>query len=92
MDQLKARGKAIFDKEGAQEDLKRTTGELLRLCKPSNWNVHLDGNATVQNELNYGLMVLSMQQHTTDDVNKLSIMKFYQLKAWIEIKNKPNGR
>ena len=92
MAQLAARGKALIDKVAAQEDLRRTTSEIVRICKPKNWNVHIDGNATVQNELDYGLMVLSMQQHTTKDVNKLTIMQFYHLQAWIQIKNKPNGR
>lgn len=92
LDQLKARAKSLIDKEGSKAELQKATGELLRHCKPSNWNVHIDGNATVQNELDYGLMILSMEQHTSKDIRKLSIMEFYQLKAWIELKNKPNGR
>ena len=90
--QLKARGKAILNRKAAKKDLKNATSELLRLSKASSWNVHKEGNALVQNELNYGLMVLSMEQHTTKDINKLSIMQFYQLKAFITLKNKPNGR
>jgi hypothetical protein len=90
--QLKARGKAIINPEAAKEDLKNATIELLRLSKSSSWNVHKEGNALVQNELNYGLMVLSMEKHTTKDIHKLSVMQFYQLKAFITLKNKANAR
>lgn len=92
MGQIKARANTILNKETAKEELKQATGELLRICKPSNWNVHINGNATVQSELDYGLMVLSMEQYTSKDVKKLTIMEFYQLKEWIKLKNKPNGR
>jgi len=89
---MSARAKSLINKESAKVGLDKATAEILRLCKPNNWNVHIEGNATVQNELDYGLMVLSMQEHTKKDLKQLTIMEFYQLKKWIDIKNKPNAR
>jgi len=88
---LEARSLALIDKEKAKEVVKESTLELLRISRPSYWNVYVSNNAIVENENAQGLMLLSMEEHTNKNVRDLSIMNFYHLKNWIKVKNKKNG-
>lgn len=63
---------------------------MLRLSAPRIWNVYLPGNAELEMESGFELFMLSVSEHTTQDLDKITVFRFYSLLEYIKGKNK-NG-
>jgi hypothetical protein len=64
--------------------------EMLRLSKPSVWNVYIQGNAELQFENGFETFMFLVAEHTKEDLEKMSVYRFYCLLEHIKSKNK-NG-
>ncbi|MHC4648808.1 MAG: hypothetical protein ACYTBJ_25405, partial [Planctomycetota bacterium] len=65
------------------------TNELLRLIKPTFWNLNREGNADVSIEVGFEEFMISVAEHTNEDLNTITTFKFYTLLK--HINKKQNG-
>jgi hypothetical protein len=65
-------------------------GEMLRLSKPSIWNVYMDGNAEIKNDVGFETFLFTVSEQTKEDLDKITVYKFYSLLEYI--KSKKDGR
>jgi hypothetical protein len=79
INKLKARISWILDDEGAKEQEQVATNELLRLIKPTFWNLNREGNADVDIEVGFEQFMMSVAEHTKEDLNTITTFKFYTL-------------
>ena len=84
---LEARAKAILG-EDATESLKETSNNLLDLTAPNNWNIHIEGNAAIQMDSDFEMLMISVGSQTNEDLERISIKKFYYLLNFLKEKNK----
>jgi hypothetical protein len=64
---------------------------MLRLSKPRIWNVFIPGNAELENETEFEAWMLQVAEHTTEDLDKITVFRFYCLLDYIKDKNSSNG-
>mgnify|MGYP003146463224 FL=1 len=79
INKLKARVNWILEDEGAKELEEVATKELLRLIHPTFWNLNREGNADVNIEVNFEEFMISVAEHTKEDLNTITTFKFYTL-------------
>lgn len=91
MEQLKARAERLIGIEGSTNRVLSATQELLNLTKPKPWNTNVINNAEVEIEREYQRTLLVLEQHTTQDLDRISIHKFYSLIAFVKEKTKKDG-
>jgi len=65
--------------------------EMLRLSAPSLWNVYEKNNAELEMETGFELFMFSVSEHTKEDLDKITVFRFYSLLEYIKEKNKGNG-
>jgi len=70
---------------------KEHEAEMLRLSKPRVWNMYIENNAELEEDINFEEFVFSVSEHTSEDVNKMTVFRFYSLLDHIKKKNKDNG-
>lgn len=85
--QLKARLNKILG-EDSQEQKHKAEKEMLRLSKPSLWNVHIPGNAELEMETGFEDFMFTVAEHTKEDLDKITVFRFYSLLDYIKSKNK----
>ena len=61
---------------------------MLRLSKPSLWNVHMQGNAELEMETGFEDFMFLVAEHTNEDLDKITVFRFYSLLDYIKNKNK----
>lgn len=64
---------------------------MLRLSKPSLWNVHMPNNAELEFENGFESFMFLVAEHTNEDLDKITVYRFYILYNYIKDKEKPNG-
>jgi len=64
---------------------------MLRLSKPSVWNVYMNGNAELEHEVGFEYLMFSVAEHTNEDLDNITVFRFYALLDHIKNKNKANG-
>lgn len=66
---------------------------MLRLSKPSVWNIYMEGNAELEHEVGFELMLLSVAEAAgiTEDLGEWTMFRFYNLRLYLMEKNKGNG-
>ena len=79
INKLKARVNWILEDEDAKEQEEVATKELLRLIHPTFWNLNREGNADVNIEVNFEEFMISVAEHTKEDLNTITTFKFYTL-------------
>lgn len=88
--------KALLDSEFFGGDIgtikEDTEAELLRLTKPKIWNVNITGNEELVMETGFDKFVFLVQEHTTVNIDEISLFRFYSLLDYIKEKTAPNGR
>jgi hypothetical protein len=62
---------------------------MLRLSKPKVWNVYITGNAELEYEVGFEGFLFEVAEHTKEDLDKITVFKFYSLLD--HIKNKGNN-
>lgn len=80
----------IIEEDQAQEKNQVATNELLRLINPNYWNLNIEQNAEKDIELGFEEFMLSVKEHTTEDLDTITTFRFYSLLDYI--KKKQNGR
>jgi hypothetical protein len=86
--QLNARLDKILKIKDASDRVLEATNELLRLSTPDNWNAHIKGNAEVRTEREAERLILSVGEHTKEDLDKCTVFRFYSIIDFIKEKHK----
>ena len=85
---MKAKLSWILDEEDNEKKEEDATNELLKLINPSFWNLNREGNADVDMEVGFEEFMMSVGEHTKEDLNAITTFKFYTLLKHINKKNK----
>ena len=64
---------------------------MLRLSKPNLWNVFMKNNAELEFENGFESFMFYVAEWTKEDLNIITLYRFYGLLDYIKEKNKPNG-
>jgi len=80
----------IIEGDKALDKNQIATNELLRLINPNYWNLNIDKNAEKDIELGFEEFMLTVKEHTTEDLDNITTFRFYSLLDYI--KKKQNGR
>ncbi len=84
---LHARLNRILGEENTEE-IETHENEMLRLTIPSLWNVHIKGNAELKMEMGFEEFMFLVAEHTTEDLDKITVLRFYSLLDYIKGKEK----
>lgn len=87
---LKSQLSVILEEEEAEQDNKQATDQLLRLINPTYWNLNIDNSAEKEIELGFEEFMLSVREHTTEDLENITTFRFYSLLDYIK-KKQNNG-
>jgi len=60
--------------------------EMRRLTKPKLWNVYLPDNAELEMEVGFEAFMFSVAEHTKEDLDKITVFRFYSLLDYIKNK------
>jgi hypothetical protein len=71
----------------SKEAIKESENEMLRLSKPNLWNVFIDGNAELEMETGFEQFLFEVAEHTKEDLDKITVFRFYSLLDYIKNKN-----
>lgn len=85
-----ARGKSIFDRilgNADEADTLEAENEMMRLSIPQNWNVFIKGNAELKMSNGFEEFMFLVSEHTKEDLDKISLLRFYSLLDYIKSKN-----
>ena len=63
---------------------------MLRLSKPNLWNVYMNGNAELEHEVGFEAFMFVVGEHTKENVNTMTVFRFYSLLDYIKSKTE-NG-
>lgn len=74
----------IIGRENAEEKAEKALHELFKLTKPSYWNAFIKGNADVETEKQFEYLILSVENFTTTDLDKVTMLKFYHIMGFIK--------
>jgi hypothetical protein len=80
----------ILGIEESKANQKKAEKEMLRLSKPNVWNVHINGNAELEHEVGFEAFMFVVSEHTKEDVNNMTVFRFYSLLDYIKSKTQ-NG-
>jgi len=84
----KASFEAILKKVGAKEKVEKTGLVLLKQNLPNSWNAYIEGNLELKIEKDFELFLFAIAEHTKENVEELSVYRFYHLIDYIKAKNK----
>jgi hypothetical protein len=84
----------ILGIEESNTNQKKAEKEMLRLSKPNVWNVHMKdqngSNAELEHEVGFEAFMFVVSEHTKEDVNNMTVFRFYSLLDYIKSKTQ-NG-
>lgn len=72
-----------------EEEKQDAENDMLQLSKPSIWNVYLPNNAELEMETGFEDFMFLIAEHTNEDLDKITVFRFYSLLNYIKGKNKP---
>ena len=81
----------ILEEDDHVEKEKRATEELLKLITPSFWDMNQKDNAEQEIEVGFEEFMLSVAEHTKENLETITTFKFYTLLEFIKNKNNNNG-
>ena len=84
--ELEAGYSALLEEEGAQERYTTAKHEKLKLNAPHVWNVYIDGNMERQMEVGFEEFLLNVAEHTSEDLNTITVFRFYTLLNYLKNK------
>lgn len=80
---------------GESEDTKNSIDKhernLLSMEKPNSWNINKKGNLEIEMETEFEKFMYAISEHTTEDISKITVFRFYALTDYIKEKNSKNG-
>ena len=59
--------------------------------KPNIWNIYIPGNMEVEMETEFEKFMLAVSEHTNENIDNISVFRFYSLLSYIKEKNKKNS-
>lgn len=65
---------------------------MLLMDTPGNWNVNVKGNLEVEMEIEFEKMMFTVSEHTTEDINEITVFRFYSLIGFIKEKAQNNKK
>lgn len=77
-----------------EEAIGRHEKNMLLMDVPNNWNINVSGNMEVEMEVEFEKFLMSVAEHTTEDMDSITVFKFYSLIQYIKeknVKDKKNG-
>lgn len=74
----------------SEQELFEAEKEILLQNRPRSWNVYVKGNMEIEMEVEFEKFLLSVSEHTNENVETLSVFKFNVLVDYLKEKNK-NG-
>lgn len=86
----KADLESIFFGKDTSTQKEEAEAEILRLSQPKLWNVYMKGNEEQAMENGFEQFMFLVGEHTKEDLNNISVFRFYSLLEYI--KSKENGR
>tara|TARA_Y100000310_G_scaffold331124_1_gene404143 strand:+ start:327 stop:623 length:297 start_codon:yes stop_codon:yes gene_type:complete len=89
--QLMARLDKVIGFNVDVEEIEKQEREMLRLSKPNLWNVHLPHNMELEMETQFEQWLFEIQEHTKEDLDKITVFRFYSLLDYIKNKNNSDG-
>jgi hypothetical protein len=69
------------------DNIQESEKEMLRLSKPNLWNVFIAGNAELEMETGFEQFLFEVAEHTKEDLDKITVFRFYSLLDYIKNKN-----
>lgn len=77
--------KIINDIENAE--IEETEKRMLMMDLPKIWNINHRGNMEVEMETEFAKFMLSVSEHTNENMNEITVFRFYALLGYIKEKN-----
>lgn len=75
-----------------EEQRKKSEAEMRRLSRPQSWNIYTPNNALLGMEKGIEEFMFLVAEHTREDLDKITVFRFYSLLDYIKNKNKDGGR
>lgn len=64
---------------------------MLQLKKPNIWNTNVEGNMEVQTEVEFEKFLVSLSEHTSENLEEITIFRFYSLIDYLKEKHSRDG-
>lgn len=80
----------LEDNEENRLELHEAEKEILLLNPPRSWNVYVAGNMEIEMEVEFEKFLISVSEHTNENIETISVFKFNVLVDYLKEKNK-NG-
>lgn len=65
---------------------------MLELRKPNVWNTNVEGNMEVETEVEFEKFLVSLSEHTNENLEEITVFRFYSLIDLLKEKYSKNGR
>ena len=89
---MKAEVDLIIDEDEAyKEEIFQAEKGMLELKKPNVWNTNIAGNMEVETEVEFEKFLVSLSEYTNENLEEITVFRFYALIDLLKEKNKNNG-
>lgn len=61
--------------------------KMLLMDLPKKWNINQQGNMEIEMETEFEKFLLAISEHTNEDINNITVFRFYALIGFIKEKN-----
>lgn len=68
------------------EAINRHEKNMLSIDSPNIWNINIKGNMEIEMEVEFEKFLLSVSEHTKEDLNKITVFKFYAIIEFVKEK------
>ncbi len=79
---------SITEELGAKDREEKSEKEILKLLNPNAWNVYIKNNIEIDIDKKYEELLLTVSNHTNEDLAKISTFRFYVVINRIKEQNK----
>lgn len=89
---MKAEVDLIIDEDEAyKEEIFQAEKGMLEMRKPNVWNTNIVGNMEVETEVEFEKFLVSLSEYTNENLEEITVFRFYALIDLLKEKNKDNG-
>ena len=88
---IKLELRQILYKEDNSKAIDRHEKNILKMDLPNIWNIYQRGNKEVEMETEFEKFMLAVSEHTNENIDNISVFRFYSLLSYIKSKNKANN-
>ena len=87
---IKLELRQILYKEDNSKAIDRHEKNILKMDLPNIWNIYQRENKEVEMETEFEKFMLAVSEHTNENIDNISVFRFYSLLSYIKSKNKAN--